>query len=628
MPTTLYTRGGQQAHAITLPRRSNDTAMSPAQSHDEKYIRGIAASIEVATELILRDRLPKERDQHLLWNSALTSAGSSIRAYRELTALVLAKPDSYFEPVLNFLSDALANMPEGRTVIRDLYSSKKEESQMHRDILASLRDGAHHAFWSSRPDVAEWVDGVVRDVFSVIDQTKLFSVPNGKALLHHLVALRFVYGELLAAMTPYVAPSSRNPGEEYCSFAASAVQQVRGALMLETARRILESPELHRHLPELVSHASAISERNIRLMAVSALSQFDLTLRKLTLFKNKQSEVLDCIIQAALWENFVDHGLPQLSEFARCHPPVEAPQQFFIPGQLAFVYAAGEHGDARISGAFDHHSGCRFLAASSDELHGTWYQISGLALSERFAFAANDSIGIRVDAQGALFTSWEERLAPRRENEALAESRDAVTRCLSFVEGHLAGLWQRAPGLLEIMSEDEPTVLVFHGSEVFVLGTSLGENGQRSAFFAHAESAASSEILQRSGLALEHPELWFVRPLELGADAPSETPLPSEEVSRRALRRGFRDAISRAGQLNYRGFVASLSCWGVVETTDGRGGHGSLKRTHEGKELRTGTWGALRNPEKPIDFPRMYEILDALEIPIEEYTDLLLRKRL
>lgn len=605
--------------------------MPPSQSYDERYIRGVAASIELAAELILRERLPKEKEQHVLWNNALTSVSSANRTYRELTAFVLSKPDSFFEPLLTFVQEAIDNMPEGRRFARDIFGPKSEEMAMNADILSSLREGAHHEFWCHRPDVGEWIAGVVRDVFAIIDRNSLFSVSNGKDLLHHLVALRFVYGELLAAMTPYLTPTDKTPSEEYCTFSSAAVQQIRGALLLETARQILETPSLHRHIPELLTHAIAASERNIRLMAVSAISQLDLTLRKLTLFKSHQSEVLDCVVQAALWESFVDHALPHLSEFARQHPPLTSAPNFFIPGQLAFVFAPQESGDAHIAGAFDNHSGCRFLTASSKDFEGSWYQISGVGMPERFAFAASDSVGVRMDAHGSLFTSWEERLAPRRDNEALEESRQIATRCFSFVESHLADLWHRDPSLLEMMSEDEPTVLLFDGPRIFVLGTSIGENKVRTEFFANADSVVGHDVFNRSGLVCEHPEFWLIRPITSLAEAPSDVPaesLPHEELSRRELRRDFRAAISRSGQMNYRTFVASLSHWDVVETTDGRGGHGSLKRLHDGLELRTGTWGALRNPEKAIEFARMYEILETLKIPIQEYTTFLLRERL
>ena len=71
--------------------------------------------------------------------------------------------------------------------------------------------------------------------------------------------------------------------------------------------------------------------------------------------------------------------------------------------------------------------------------------------------------------------------------------------------------------------------------------------------------------------------------------------------------------------MNYREFVASLSAWNVVETNDGHGGHGSLKRVVNGSELRTGTWSKLRTPDRYINFARMYEILDALRISVADY---------
>jgi hypothetical protein len=118
--------------------------MPPSQSYDERYIRGVAASIELAAELILRERLPKEKEQHVLWNNALTSVSSSNRTYRELTALVLSKPDSYFEPLLTFIQEAVDKMPEGRRFARDIFGPKIEEMAMNADILSSLREGAHH----------------------------------------------------------------------------------------------------------------------------------------------------------------------------------------------------------------------------------------------------------------------------------------------------------------------------------------------------------------------------------------------------------------------------------------------------------------------------------------------------
>jgi hypothetical protein len=47
----------------------------------------------------------------------------------------------------------------------------------------------------------------------------------------------------------------------------------------------------------------------------------------------------------------------------------------------------------------------------------------------------------------------------------------------------------------------------------------------------------------------------------------------------------------------------------------------------DGSELRAGTWGKLRDPERNMNFARMYEILDRLRIPVSEYTHWLSENR-
>ena len=104
--------------------------------------------------------------------------------------------------------------------------------------------------------------------------------------------------------------------------------------------------------------------------------------------------------------------------------------------------------------------------------------------------------------------------------------------------------------------------------------------------------------------------------------------LSETELSRRDVRRDLRTALHRTGQMKYRDFVSSLKPWSVVETTDGHGGHGSLKRKVEGRELRAGTWGELRDPDPNVTFGRIYEILESLAIPVAEYTRGIMEKRL
>lgn len=605
-----------------------------ACQYTEYDYRGALASINLAAEIIIGGKVPKEREQATSLARLYHSDSLLMKGYRAVLREAFEKPDSFFDPLLTFIQDAMDVMPIRLLGSQDpqLMLVSKEEAQ--RKAAQSIREGRIERLYQTRQDVEQWVGETVGEVFATLDKHDFFEAMTGQKLAQAAITMRFMYGEILAGLNQYVTPSEKMEHQVVVAFAGTAIRDIRAAMMVETFRRFEEEPRLDAVVSEFATLATAVGQQRLQIRALSARSEFQVLRSKLERFEEDRSQITDCLLASCSWGLFSEYGLAHIEEFSRRHAALEARSAFFVPGQIAFVEVPDSSDDSVIYGAFDRQSGSRCVAASCELEPGRvelGFELSGLGIPEQLAVAARHAAGMRIDDQGKVFPSWAHRLAPLPDIELGKKVVSALHKALQVQERKLAELWSTEPKLLEILSENEATVVIFDGARVFVIGTCLPGNDARRAFFSADKDASAVEYAARAKLDLRNPALWFARVVRTGqVSAPAPTPA-AEDMSAAQLRehhrRAFREAVSRTGATNYRGFAASLASWGVVDTPEGHGGHGSLKRIVEGTELRAGTWGKLRDPERNMNFARMYEILDSLRIPVSDYTQWLLRKR-
>jgi|694.fasta_scaffold81354_3 hypothetical protein len=605
----------------------------PASKYTETDYRGVAASIDLASEIILRGKVPKEREQLALFDRSFHSNTMVMKAYRAVLQQAFEKPDSYLDPLLPFIQDAMDALPAVLTGPLDPYSPLPGKSEMRSTLKGQIREGRLQRLYQMRGDVEEWVRGTVAEVFETLEKHSFFSGMTGQQLTHATIALRFVYGEILTGLNPYVMPSiERLANEDVATFAGTAISEVRDAMMIETFRRVDEDPRLEGAVTDFIGLLVEVGRNRIQLGALNSRSQFDLVRSKVMRFEQNREQLAVAITEYCGWDLFTDYGLPHVAEFGRRPTGSPARTAFFIPGQVIFVEIPQDEGDAVIYGAFDTQSGTRSVAAACERTPNgaeLGFGLSGFGLPERLAVGALHAAGMRLDDSGKIYPSWSHRLAPVPDPQVAEEVSGAVRLALSVQEHMLASLWGTEPELLKILSEDEATVICFEAGRVIVLGTCLPGNEARQAFFSSGDRVSATGYAARAKLDLGEPALWFARVLraeEAPAPAPSGEELTAEQL-RELDRRAFREEVGRRGAMNYRTFVSTLAKWDVLETNDGRGGHGSLKRMLDGSELRAGTWGKLRDPERNMNFARMYEILDRLRIPVSEYTHWLSENR-
>ena len=620
---------------MSIQQSSGNPAQDPkpASKYTEAALRHLVASFDLAAEIILRGKVPKEREQFAIFDCTLRSDTMVMKAYRAVVQQAFEKPDSFLDPLLPFIQDAIDVLPTVLTGPADPYSPIPGKGDMQLRLEGQIREGQLQRLYQMRSDVENWVRGTVAEVFETLESHSFFSATTGRQLTHATIALRFVYGEILAGLNEYVIPNTeRLANEEVATFAGAAIGDVRDAMMIETFRRFDEDPRLAGAVTEFIELLAEIGKNQIQLRAISSRSGVDIARSKLERFNKDREQFAVAITDYCAWDLFTDYGLPHIAEFGRRAASTQPHSAFFIPGQVIFVEIPKDANEQVIYGAFDTHSGTRSVAAACERAaNGTemGFQLSGYGLSARLAVGARHAAGMRLDDSGKVYPSWSHRLAPVPDAQVADEVAGTVRAALNVQEHMLASLWSTEPELLKILSEDEATVIAFEAGRVIVLGTCLPGNEARQAFFSSGEKVSATDYAVRAKLDLEEPALWFARVLRS-----EEAPVPltageelTAEQQREHDRRAFREQVGRNGAMNYRTFVSTLSNWDVIETNDGRGGHGSLLRMVDGSELRAGTWGKLRDPERNMNFARMYEILDRLRIPVSEYTHWLCEHR-
>ncbi len=605
----------------------------PASKYTETDFRGVVASFDLAAEIIIRGKVPKEREQFEILDRSFHSNTMVMKAYRAVVQQAFEKPDSFLDPLLPFIQDAMDALPAVLTGPADPYSPMPGKSDMQSKLEGQIREGQLQRLYQMRGDVENWVRGTVAEVFETLEKHSFFSGMTGRQLTHATIALRFVYGEILTGLNQYVISNTeRLANEAVATFAGTAIGDVRDAMMIETFRRFDDDPRLAGVVTDFIEQLVEVGKNRIQLGAISSRSQFDFVRSKVMRFEENREQLAMAITEYCAWDFFTDYGLPHIAEFGRRAASTQPHSAFFIPGQVIFVEIPKDASEQVIYGAFDTHSGTRSVAAACERAsNGTelGFQLSGFGLAVRLAVSARHAAGMRLDDSGKIYPSWSHRLAPVPDARLAGEVSGAVRAALNVQEHMLASLWSTEPELLKILSEDEATVIAFESGRVTVLGTCLPGNEARQAFFSSGERVSATDYAARAKLDLEEPALWFGRVLRS-----EEAPVPltagqelTAEQQRERDRRAFREQVGRNGAMNYRTFVSTLSNWDVIETNDGRGGHGSLLRTVDGSELRAGTWGKLRDPERNMNFARMYEILDRLRIPVGEYTHWLSKNR-
>ena len=621
-----------------------------ASQYTENDYRGAVASLDVASEFILLGKIPKETEQNKMLERSFFSIDGRLKAYRAVLEWAFNKPDEWFKPLLNLVHDALECVPAMVVGPADVIRHLPAKQEADREAQQSAQEGRVQQLYLMRHEVEGWVCDTVRQVVDILQKQSFFEGMTGRQLLHATLCLRFIYGEILAGMNPLIVHPESLQDEEGAavpagysregmrSFAGSVVGEMREAMLLETFKHFDRAPQFQTALPSFVTLALGLGERRLSLWNLCARERFAVLRRKLEYFEENRSQIGQFLLDYCSWDTFVEHALPGIAELNRRRGAAPAERGgFFVPGQLVFVELPTEAGDPVVFGGFDTHSGTRCVAARSDTMPAGYelgFQLSGLGIVEALGVEAKAAAGMRIDASDKVFPTWAHRLLPQEQNVEAEQVSQAVRDTLAFQEGKLAALWRRYPELLSIICESEPTVVVFDGERVVVVGASQLGNAAREAFFSHGEDAAASalaaEVIQRAGIDVQTPSAWRARVLVEASPPQPQEPAraqePSAEEARQQERRAFRDAVERTGAMNYREFVKALAPWGVVETTDGRGGHGSLKRTLDGAELRAGTWGKLRDPERNMNFARMYEILESLRVPVSEFTARLLAK--
>ncbi len=602
--------------------------MTKARAYTDNDLRGITSSFDLASEIILCGKVPKEKEQVDLLLRSFHNNTSAMKAYRSVVNLLLSKPDSYFDPLLPFLHDAVAELPFSGLVKTDLFGPRRPKPGVEEGIKSEVRAGKARKLYEQRPEVEQWISDTVSEVFGLLEQGGLLEVSSGRELFRTFSVLRFAYGQLLATLTPYLAPADKHDDELVCSFASVAVSDVRKALLNETLDRLNSNPAFKRVASEFGELVKASAAGHLRVFSLCSRSQFDATRQSLLSFSQDPGQLAEAVGSFLVRTHFVDLALPHLQEHLRRAAPAALKSDFFVPGQLASVDISPDHSEPTVYVSFESHSDTTVVAVQVEGIAGMSHNLAGIGLPEAFDFAANGAVGLSINRQGKMFSSYAQRLLKQEETPETATMRSTLEGCIAVQQHKLAGLWARHPELLSIISDDEPTVVVFDGPRAFVLGTCLPGNQARISFFSGSSETAVGELLHRANIEVQDPSVWLMRRLEDGTQAEALPELSETELSRRDVRRDLRTALHRTGQMKYRDFVSSLKPWSVVETTDGHGGHGSLKRKVEGRELRAGTWGALRDPDPNVTFGRIYEILESLAIPVEEYTRGIMEKRL
>lgn len=606
---------------------------NPGHKYTDNDLRSIAASIDLTTELILRGKIPKEREQAQLLIQAFNSNTMFLKGYRVILDTFYAKPDSYFEPLLSLMQDAAEAIPAQKQPFPSSPSERRGREASREDIERGVREGSFQRVYSPRPEVESWIDSTVSETFGILEEHSFKSISSGKQLAQLTIGLRFAYAQLLSALNEYIVDHEEPVRGSVQSFAAVMIKELRSALLTDTVTRILEHAPFEGLMPDYFTtiQSSASPEKRLRTLSLSARSEFNALRAYLETFESDREQILEALADAGLWDRFLEEGLPNLQQFLSAQPRPPAAGAFFVPGQLSFVDYPPDPKDPPVLGTFDSHSNQQYVAIPSQADNPESFQLTGPALGSRLQFAARASSGLHIDENNKLFPAWVQRFIAEPNFEGIETVRQAVQDVLEIERRKIGALWISHPEVLGIISDDEPTVIIFEGPQVTVLGTCMPGSTVRSEFFSKAGACSVESITARTPLELDKPELWFARVVVTVPPAPPILPAPpvlTPEEQRQAERREFREAIQLTGQMNYREFVASLSAWGVIETNDGRGGHGSLFRIVDKSDLRAGTWGKLRDPERHMNFARMYEILDSLRISIADYSRALLREQL
>lgn len=519
------------------------------------------------------------------------------------------------------------------------------DSEVHSFMREILREGAAQQLYQERPEIERWIDAVVTEFYDALNDAKVLPTKDGFELFKTFTILQLSYAELLAALTPLVTPTVAPVGQVSVSFVNVVIPEIRKAMMSATFRRFNADLRLRDAGPTFVDyvrrHANADHETSWRdspsndtqspKTCMPALLIFNLCLSHLRQCQKDRLEAVESFEELCLFE---ESAVPYLLEYNR-RALQDVKSYDWLPPQalVAVVDVAMNSVGSNIGVSFDSHTDTVAVLIGNDEFAEWAAPLGAMGLSDCLHFSAAGFVSARRGPRGKLFSSWEQRLVTTEQNRTTEEAKEAVERCVRIQGTKLATLMQATPELYQVINNDEPTIVVFDGAQTWILGTVLDSNSTRGKFFeasrskdAEARDAEANEVqtvAAAAGIQLNNPELWFARRLENKSPEKKNdgtTAISTSEQNRREARRKFREVIRQQGMSNYRDFVTSLKDWDVIETTDGHGGHGSLKRTIGENELRAGTWDALRRSDRPVNFARMYEILENLEIPLSEYT--------
>ena len=596
----------------------------PGLKYTDKDLRSIAASIDLTAEFITLGKIPKEREQSQLLIQKFNSDTMLLMGYRALLNAFYAKPDSHFEVLLPLLQEAAEALPSYHQPLP--YSSHQSQKQeaAPEDVAKSVSEGHFQRALSPRPEVESWINSTVSETFEILKEYSFRSISSGNQLAQLTIGLRFAYGQLLSAVNNYIAAPNETGMAGAQSFAASMMKDLRTALLIATISRILQYAPFEGILQDYFKalESSATSEQRLKIESLSARSQFDTLRRTLNIFQSDREQIFNALTSACLWDIFLENGLPNLREFLCSQSKLPVSNSYFVAGQISFVDFSSDPKDPPVLGTFDSHANQQCLATPSQNFKDQGFQLGGIALESRLQFFARGGLGLHIDENAKVFPAWDLRLIAEPRHINIEAARKVVQDTLAIERSKIGSLWISHPEVLSIISDREPTIVIFEGAQVTILGTCMPGSTTRNEFFSKVGACSVESVITRTSIEFVTPELWFARIIVASPAPPALPPkhvaLTSEQ-QRQNERQEFRDSIQRTGQMNYREFVASLSAWNVVETNDGHGGHGSLKRVVNGSELRTGTWSKLRTPDRYINFARMYEILDAMRISVADY---------
>ena len=201
----------------------------PPQQYTENDYRGAAASIDLAAEIIVRGKVPKEREQWTLLERSFHSDSMLMKGYRSVLQQAFEKPDSFFDPLLPFLQDAMDAMPISVVGRRDMYAGIVGQDAAQGMAEEAVREGRIQRLYEMRHDVEAWVRSTVDETFATLDRHAFFDSMTGRQLVHAAICLRFVYGEILAGLNQYVASPDRLAHEDVIAFGATAISDIRAA---------------------------------------------------------------------------------------------------------------------------------------------------------------------------------------------------------------------------------------------------------------------------------------------------------------------------------------------------------------------------------------------------------------